>query len=253
MTLGVDVGKGTAVEPPAGWRASAEFSARRLATITAVGGLLGLLVGGVGGRLAMMLLARLNPEATGVTSDDGFTVGQFTMSDTLNLLLVGTLLGVVGAGIYAVLRGLRIGPRWFQVLTVAVGPAVVVGALIVHTDGVDFRVLEPTWLAVGLFVVIPGVYAAMLTLLAEHVLGQNGWWARAPLLLAVAPLILWLPVLPLLVPLAAAWAAREGLRRTRAGVQALDHPALRWVGRLGLAIIFALGLLDLGNDTAELI
>ena len=46
----------------AGWRASAEQAARRLAAITAVGGVLGLLVGGVGGRLAMMLLARLNPE-----------------------------------------------------------------------------------------------------------------------------------------------------------------------------------------------
>lgn len=122
----------------------------------------------------MMLLARLNTEATGVTSDDDFTIGQFTVANTLNLLLFGTLLGVVGAGIYSLLRGLRFGPRWFQVLTVAVGPAVVVGALIVHTDGVDFRLLEPTWLAIGLFVAIPGVYAALITLLGEQVLGQNG-------------------------------------------------------------------------------
>jgi hypothetical protein len=58
------------------------------------------------------VLARLNPEATGVTSDDGFTIGQFTVSDTVNLLLLGTLLDLVGAGVYALLRGLRIGPRW---------------------------------------------------------------------------------------------------------------------------------------------
>jgi hypothetical protein len=37
--------------------------------------LLGLLVGGVGSRLAMMLLARLNPGIAGVTSDDGFIMG----------------------------------------------------------------------------------------------------------------------------------------------------------------------------------
>ena len=40
--------------------------------VTWAGALLGLLVGGVGSRLAMLLLARLNPEATGVISDDGF-------------------------------------------------------------------------------------------------------------------------------------------------------------------------------------
>ena len=54
------------------WRNSAERALRRLSAITLAGALLGLLVGGVGGRLAMMLLARLNPDATGVTSDDGF-------------------------------------------------------------------------------------------------------------------------------------------------------------------------------------
>jgi hypothetical protein len=66
-----------------------------------VGALLGLVVAGIGGQLAMMLLARLNPEATGVTSDDGLTIGQFTVSDTLTLLLLGTLLRLVGAGVYA--------------------------------------------------------------------------------------------------------------------------------------------------------
>jgi hypothetical protein len=87
-----------------GGSGSAELAARRMGAITAVGALLGLVVGGIGGRLAMMLLARLNPEATGVTSDDGFTMGQFTVSDTMNLLVLGTLLGVVGAGVYALLR-----------------------------------------------------------------------------------------------------------------------------------------------------
>lgn len=69
----------------------------------------------------------------------------------------------------------------------------------------------------------------------------------------MAPLILWVLVFPLLVPLAAAWTVREGLRRTKTGAKALDDLALRWAGRLGLAVIFAVGLLDLGRDTAELI
>jgi len=237
-----------------GWGKSAALAARRMGAVTALGALLGLLVGGVGGRLAMMLLARLNPEATGVTSDDGFTMGQFTFSDTVNLLLLGTLLGVVGAGVYVLLRGLRIGPRWFQILCIGAGPAVVIGALIVHPDGVDFRLLEPTWLAIGLFVAIPGVYAALLTVYAERVLRPGGWWQRAPLALAAAPLVLWIgPAAPLLLVVTAGWVAREGLRRTRAGAVVLGHPALGWATRLGLAAIFTIALLDLARDTAELI
>jgi hypothetical protein len=95
----------TPVDPsPAGWRASADQATRRLAAITAVGGLLGLLVGGVAGRLAMMLLARLNPEVTGTTSDDGLRIGQFIVTDTIGLLLTGTAFGVIGAGGYTVVR-----------------------------------------------------------------------------------------------------------------------------------------------------
>jgi hypothetical protein len=60
---------------PARWRDSAEQAVRRLAPTTVAGALLGVLVGGVVGRLARMLLARLNPNATGVTSDDGFIMG----------------------------------------------------------------------------------------------------------------------------------------------------------------------------------
>lgn len=54
--------------------------------------LLGVLVGGVGGRLAMMLLARLNPRVAGVVSDDGFVMGQFTLTSTAVLLVIATAL-----------------------------------------------------------------------------------------------------------------------------------------------------------------
>jgi hypothetical protein len=96
--------------------------------------------------------------------------------------------------------------------------------------------------------------AALLTLLAERMLHPGGWWERAPLLLAVAPLVLWIgPAAPLLVILAAGWVAREGLRRTHTGAVVVDHPALGWAARLGLVAIFTVGLLDLARDTAELL
>ncbi|MGZ4594200.1 MAG: hypothetical protein ACXV3C_10045 [Actinomycetes bacterium] len=239
--------------PEAGWRRSADDAARRLAAITGVGVLLGLLVGGVGGRLAMMLLSRLNPQATGFTSDDGFRIGQFTVPDTLNLLVVGAMFGLIGAGFYALVRGLMLGPRWFQVLCIAGGPAVVVGAAIVHTDGIDFQLLEPSWLAIGLFVAIPALYAGLLTVLAERVLRDGSWAMRAPLRLAVAPLVLWAPLAPALAVLVGMWALREWLRRSPRFASTLDHPALPWTGRLGLVGVFTVSLIDLSQDATALL
>jgi hypothetical protein len=181
---------------PAGWRASAEQATRRLAAITAVGGLLGLIVGGVGGRLAMMLLARLNPQETGTTSDDGFRIGQFTVTDTIGLLLTGTAFGVVGAGVYTVVRVLMVGPRWFQVLSVAGGPAVVVGAAIVHTDGIDFHLLDPAWLAIGLFRRHTGGVCGAARLIRGTPPPLKLLVLAAPLMLAAAPPLLWIPLAP---------------------------------------------------------
>lgn len=223
MSVDTAVGSGTTPAPSVGWGERLAQALLRLVVIVIAGALLGLLVGGVGGRLAMMLLAGLSPAATGVTSDDGFVMGQFTASGTLNLLMAGTFLGAVGGVFYALLRGLMIGPRWFQVLSVGGGPAVVVGSMLVHTDGVDFRLLQPTWLAIALFVAIPGVYAALLTVVSERVLRAVGLRSKAP------------------------------PRGTSKGGTATALAALQWAARLGLAVVFAAGLLDLAKDTAELL
>ena len=59
---------------------------RRVALGALAGAIAGFLAGGVGGRLFMALLAHLNPVAAGVESDDGFTMGQVTLSGTVNLV-----------------------------------------------------------------------------------------------------------------------------------------------------------------------
>ncbi len=151
----------------------ATSSTRRIGIVVASGGLVGLVVGGIGGRLFMFVLARLNPEASGVRSDDGFEIGQLTLTGTLNLFLIGTLLGVVGGVIFYVLRGLRFGPSWFRVLSVPVGATIVVGSILVHSDGVDFRLLEPLWLAVTLTLAVPFVYTLALAALMDHWLDEE--------------------------------------------------------------------------------
>ncbi len=203
--------------------------------------------------MAMMLLAVRNPQATGVISDDGFRIGQFTLSGTLDLLLITTLLGVFGGGIYLVLRHLMIGPRWFQVVSISSGPAVVVGSILVHTDGVDFMLLQPAELAITLFVAIPLVYAALLTMLCERLLAPEGWFARVPRLLALSPLLTRIPLfLPLGAALALGWLARKWALRLPVGRTTLKHPLVPWVARLILAVLFIAGLLDLARDTATL-
>ena len=232
--------------------AQMERAGRRLALATAAGALSGLLVGGIGGRLAMMLLARLAPETRGVLSDDGFLIGQFTLSATLNLLALGTVLGVLGGGIYVVVRALMIGPRWFQVLSISLGPAVVVGAMLVHPNGVDFTLLRPRWLAIALFVAIPGLYAALLTVLCERWIHPDGRFQQAPRLAALAPLILWLPIAPVLLVGVLGWLVVEVLRRHAATRALVEHPSVRWLARLALTVTFVLFLTELVQDVALL-
>jgi len=227
-------------------------AARQLAVVTAAGALCGLLVGGIGGRLAMLLLARLAPEARGLRSDDDFLMGQFTLSGTLNLLAVCAFIGVLGGGIYLITRGLMIGPRWFQVLSISLGLAVVVGAMLVHPDGVDFTLLRPTWLAITLFVAIPGLYAALLTSLGERWLRPDGRFLRAPRRVALAPLILWLPLAPVLLVGVLGWFGVELLRRQPGSRALVEHPWVPWLIRLSLTVIFALSLTELVKDVAAL-
>ena len=235
-----------------GWRQSADRIVRRLAAATVAGAVLGLLVGGVGGRLAMLLLAALNPEAAGVTSDDGFIMGRFTFSGTLSLLVVGTVIGILGGGIYFVLRGLLIGPRWFKILSISGAAAVVVGSLLVHVDGVDFTLLHPTWLAIALFVTIPGVYAALLTMLTERWLTPGGRLMRTPRWAILVSLLLWVPLLPIFVVLAVIWAIGEYLRQFTAVRELLAHPLIPWTARLALTAIFTASVVDLTGVVATL-
>jgi hypothetical protein len=221
--------------------------AAELARLTVVGLALGVLVGGVLGRLAMMLLAVLNDHATGVQSDDDFTIGQFTTGGSLNLLVVGALLGVVGAGFYAAVRALRIGPRWFELLSLGGGAGVVVGAQLVHSDGIDFRVLDPLWLAIALFVALPVVYVVALSVVGERVLavddpaaGSRLWWAG---------LLPWVPLAPGLLVLAA---GRLGYLVLRPLLVPSTASRLAWAARAVLLGVFALAVVDLARDVDRL-
>jgi hypothetical protein len=166
--------------------------ARRAALGTAAGALVGLVVGGIWGRALMAVLAALNGEDHGTRTDDGFTMGQFTLGGTVNLALVATIIGAIGGLVFLMVRGLRFGPEWFRTASVALGATVVVGSLLVHSDGVDFSRVDPVALTIGLTLSMPLLYAVGVSWLGDQWLGSGPTlWDR--------------------LPAAAAWIARAGL------------------------------------------
>jgi hypothetical protein len=122
--------------------------------------------GGVGGRIAMSVLAAASPEMHGIATDDGFEMGRFTIGGTVQLIGTATVLGLVGAGIYAAVRWLYFPGLLPRVVATAGCAGVGVGALLVHRDGVDFTLLNAPF-AIALFVAIPAAYGGLLAWLVE--------------------------------------------------------------------------------------
>jgi hypothetical protein len=82
----------------------------RWRVIVVAGISVGVVVGGVGSRVAMLVLRLTSPDhVRGVTSDDGFTIGRVTLSGTYNLLLLGAAVGIIGAAAYRVVAPWLIG------------------------------------------------------------------------------------------------------------------------------------------------
>jgi hypothetical protein len=136
--------------------------------------LAGFVWGGIGGRIAMRVLFLTSSDAVkGLTSDDGFEIGRIS-GDTIVLLIGTSIMGAAVGLFYGLLRMLLRGPRWS--IAIGVGVAAAAGAgggLIVNADGIDFRVLDPLWLAVGLFLLIPGAWGVTVVFLTERLL-QSG-------------------------------------------------------------------------------
>jgi hypothetical protein len=133
----------------------------------------GFLWGGIGGRLAMRLLFLTSDDRVrGLTSDDGFEIGRFS-ADSIFLLVSMSVLGAIGGAAFGVLRRFLRGQLWLVAPAVALAVAAAGGGAIVEAEGIDFRVLEPLWLAIGLFVFLPGAWGATVAITTDHFM-QSG-------------------------------------------------------------------------------
>lgn len=182
--------------PRGSWQRSAIVEIR--ATVLA-GIWLGALVGGVGGRLAMLVLRLLSPDSVhGVISDDGFLIGQVTLKGTYDLIGLGAVIGLLGAIAYRWVDRWLIGPGWFRQLTSALGAGAVVGSMLVHADGVDFRLLRPLWLAIAFFVLIPSLFGFFIGPL-EEVLARPEAWVHRGRRRWILPIVSILAIPPMVV------------------------------------------------------
>ena len=227
---------------------------RRTRALVLAGVFLGVVVGGVGGRLAMLILRLTSPDSvTGVLTDDGFEIGQVTLLGTLSLIAFAAIFGLVGAVAYALVRPWLIGAPWFRNLTCAVGAGAVVGSALIHADGIDFRLLKPTWLAIAFFVAIPACFGALIGPVLAWCDRPTAWvntgkyrpWIVLVLAFAVSPANVVLAALIVVVMLL--W------RMVCGSLQGISrNGAVRLVVRGAWLAVAVLGLVVLLQDVQEI-
>lgn len=239
--------------PPsdAGFRSNVRFVGRWLLLGGATGAVSGFLIGGIGGRLAMFLLRLTSSDSVrGLESDDGFTIGQFS-TDTIFLLAITTLLGLI-VGIVCVALWSQL-PGFRGALMLVLAGGTLGAAVIIEPDGVDFTKLGPLPLACALFTVIPLAATALTLFLINR--WRRWWWAeRRRTALACSPWILAVPTVVVSVPTI--------LVLLVAGVGAIQVPLVRsavtsrlgWAGAAAVTTVVTLfASVALIGDVGEIV
>ena len=154
-------------------RADVRAVAGWAALVVGAGAVAGAVIGGVGGRLVMLVLRRESPLAVGLTSDAGFEIGRVTLAGSLGLVVLTGLLGAAFGVVYAVGRlGLPVAAR---VPAAALVGGVLGGNSFLDPDGIDLLVLDPTWFAVASFIALPALTAAAVAVAVERGARDRPW------------------------------------------------------------------------------
>lgn len=233
------------------WRAAFRVVSTGLGVVLLAGFASGVVVAGILGRLAMLVLRFTSDDfVRGIETDDGFTIGVFSR-DTLFLLLFCGLLGMIAAVGYGAFRG-AVPHRWRAPAATLVAGAVG-GSLIIEPGGVDFTLLDPQALAVAMFIVVPALYGLGMSLLVERMLPSQ-WWRQGR---AAWPLLTlgFIPALagPQATATAAVLVCGTLARREPLLANPWRYAAARWVGRLILAALAIAASVELGRDVSRIL
>lgn len=211
MTAGVvDSGRvGPAEEPVTGSADTASVAGEVLREITR-GGLAGLVVGillgGVGGRLVMRLAALLVPTAAGSATENGNVIGAITLDGTLALILfVGLFFGAVAGSVWVVVSPwLPAKPGLRAALAALIAVALGTAGLIDHRNP-DFVILGRDPIVIASLVVLVALFGPALVLaerwfdrrLPHPRSGDTGILAGYALVTGLGTLLTALLILPL--------------------------------------------------------
>lgn len=141
---------------------------RSVTVAVLAGGIAGVLVGGLGGRLAMRISAiAAGPSAQGMLTENGNMVGDITLEGTIGLVIFGALFGVIIGGLlYMAVR------RWLpdrgKGISFGLFFLVLFGSVIVNSDNSDFLRLEPRLLNILLFASLFPIFGLVVAPLAER-------------------------------------------------------------------------------------
>lgn len=183
-TIGAESDRADDAGSPEGMKAALGRFGYRVTSAVLAGMLCGALVGGVGGRLAMFVLRLTSDDRIrGLETDDGFEIGSFTGS-TFFLVVAVSLIGVAMGLIYLASR--RFVPERHRAVGAAVFYAALGGAAILQPGKFDFTAIEPGYLAVTFFVLLPAAFGFALSRVVERWLADpeasRPWYAMLPLL-----------------------------------------------------------------------
>jgi hypothetical protein len=227
---------------------------RRVSIGVSTGFIAGLVIGGVGGRLAMFVLRLTSaPSLHGVETDDGFTIGEFSLA-TLFLLLVTAAIGVLAGLLYLVVRT-WLPARWRPWLSAAFG-GVVGGALLIQPDGLDFRLLEPLPLAIAFFIAIPAGcgFAISAHIERRFAATEDAPGTSATWMVGLVPLVLLLATGPLGIALVAITIGAGLVARSVPLASVIwGSSAFVWLGRLALVVVAGYASVALVGDIADIL
>jgi hypothetical protein len=216
------------------------------------GGIVGLLAGGLLGRLAMRVLTLTSPRSVrGRLTDDMQPVGQISLGGTMTLFVATAALGAVAGLVYLWVRRVlppERGPRaWlFALLTGSVG-----GAFLVHDHpSFDYSALRPEWLSVLAFVVIPALFGLVAPTVIDRLTAPGGPAHRGPVAAWVTAgvVVLNLFLVVVAVPVIVAYAISRSGR-----IRAVWHgPAVTVAGRALFVLLVAWGVYGIATDIVSI-
>lgn len=126
---------------------------REIARGGLAGVITGVLVAGIGGRLAMRLSGLIDPSSRGDMTDAGAIVGEFTLEGTLGLVLfAGVGAGLLLAVLWVVIRPWMPTSGWYRYGATALVTVAMGARFAIEGRNIDFLILDPKPAQVAIFI-----------------------------------------------------------------------------------------------------